>query len=252
MHGYQTQKDNELMDPNQLIQEHLSTMPDGFEKAGRAIRAALSIKPNDLETEATQRFKVLKEATEFEVYHTPPTSPEPETDFNYIMWYAHTSMFIPQFGHAVISTEDIQWIAQLTGNKVLVEVGAGSGSLAHDCNRFGLNVIPTEPFPYGHPQAYPWIKSKHTIKYTGQEAVSIYSNHNLLYSWPEYGVQHPAEILDLFSGELVVYIGEPPGGSMANDDFHKILSDRFDLAGTKNINRFPCFYDSIFIHRRKK
>lgn len=55
--------------------------------------------------------------------------------------------YIPRFGFPILSAGDIEAIAASTGGGPLVEAGAGPGYLAWECNRFGLEVHPTEPFP---------------------------------------------------------------------------------------------------------
>lgn len=217
------------------------------EKAQRAIRAAECILPDPSETEAEQRFKVLEDVARFEAYDTLWASSEPDTDFEIIMTLARR-WFIPLYGYAVVSRKDIEWISLVTDRQQFVESGSGSGNLARDCNRFGLPVIATEPYPKS--EHYQWVNQQPTLPCTGQEAVLIHPEHSLLYSWPEYQEPHTAEILKLFSGQFIVYIGEPAGGCTGDDEFHAILENRFRLTGARQISRFPNISDSIFIFRR--
>ena len=218
------------------------------DKVQRAIRAAECILPDLSETEAAQRFKVLEDVAKFEAYDTLWASSEPDTDFEIIMTLAR-NWFIRLYGYAVISRKDIEWLNLVTDGQQFVESGSGSGQLAHDCNRFGLQVIATEPYPKS--EHYQWVNKQPTLPCTGQEAVLIYPDHNLLYSWPEYQEPHTAEILELFSGKFIIYIGEPAGGCTGDDEFHAILENRFRLTATRQISRFPGISDNIFIYRRK-
>ena len=154
--------------------------------------------------------------------------------------------YIPRFGFPILSAGDIKSIAAATGGGPMVEVGAGPGYLAWECNRFGLEVHPTEPFPEEG-----WTHPKGVHQCDGRQALRLHPEKDLLYSWPAYREPHTADIIRRFRGRHLVYIGEPAGCANANDEFFDLLDRRFEPTALLEIRTFPYIHDSVHVYQNK-
>ena len=163
-----------------------------------------------------------------------------------VFTYIRDRAYIPRFGFPVLSAADIRAIAAATGGGPMVEVGAGPGYLAWECNRFGLEVHPTEPFPEEG-----WTHPKGVHQCDGRQALRLHPEKDLLYSWPAYREPHTADIIWRFRGRHLVYIGEPAGCANANDEFFDLLDRRFEPTALLEIRTFPYIHDSVHVYQNK-
>lgn len=130
----------------------------------------------------------------------------------------------PEFSWAIPDKKAIEAIADMSPNGV-VEIGAGGGYWAKMLRLAGVDVIAYDPEPEPntwHTQVWDKVlRGDHT-------AVIGHADLTLLTVWPEYGATWSAEMLGLYDGSTVVYVGEGPGGCTGDDDFHTLLGDDMD------------------------
>jgi|tagenome__1003787_1003787.scaffolds.fasta_scaffold20402995_1 hypothetical protein len=136
-----------------------------------------------------------------------------------------------RYSWAIPSPGDIGWLSQVTGDRGLVEIGAGSGYWAWQARQAGIDVIAYDPAdastnPYTDGTEYaPIVRD-------GQTAARRHPGRALLLCWPSHNVGWAADTLRAYGGDLLVYIGQDEGGVCADQDFFALLQRSWTPVGT--------------------
>jgi hypothetical protein len=167
--------------------------------------------------------------------------------------------FIDQFGFAILSYGAIEAIRPYAP---ILEIGAGSGYWAYELQRAGVDVIATDPgrwYSRGNKkpdgtQPKAWQETYTNVeKLTGLQAIRKYPGRTLLFVWPPYQARWPAGLLQTFTGNTVIYMGEGMGNACANDRFHEILDEQFsDQQYVRMPHFWGCYDRSLVIARKPK
>lgn len=154
--------------------------------------------------------------------------------------------FVGEFGFAVPNAE---FINDLTKLGPILEIGSGTGYLAHLLLTAGVDIIATDAgqegyeFSCGH-----W---GNVIKMEAHEALLKFQERTILLAWPCLGEPWGAEALKLMkSNQEIVFIGEGMGGCTADSKFFEILNQEFEKIQKLTWRAFPCIHDKA-IHYRK-
>jgi hypothetical protein len=133
------------------------------------------------------------------------------------------------------------------GESTLLSIGSGVGTteklmqLYASEKKLPLTVIATDPWlSHDTTDAKALIK---THAMDGVTAVSEYHTDGLLLSWPSYDSPIAANVLKAFmktNGKFVIYIGEGHGGCTADDEFHDLLDEHWDLQSC--LTDAPCWW----------
>lgn len=162
--------------------------------------------------------------------------------------------YIDQFGFAILSMGAVEAIRPY---QPLVELGAGSGYWSYELQRFGIDVIATDPFDemfwsFRREKRERWQKLYTSIeKLNSVEAIRKYPKRVPLIVWPSYDESWAADALDIYTGETVIYFGEGEGNATADDRFHQLLDTNF---ADQHYVRMPHFwgcYDRWLIIAKK-
>lgn len=157
--------------------------------------------------------------------------------------------YVPQFGLAVPNDEAIKACA---AHAPLLEIGAGCVYWAYELRKVGADIIATEP-RIGEKNHYtfgvrnPWTKLE---ELSGVEAVQKYPDRNLIIIWPSYNWPWAYEALQVFTAQIVIYVGEWHGCT-ADDNFHDLLESNFEEIEGVSIPRFEAIHDTLTIWKRK-
>jgi hypothetical protein len=155
--------------------------------------------------------------------------------------------FIKRYGFAILTREAIEAIRPYAP---LLEIGAGSGYWAYELRNYGIDVIATD----SQHEAFGWFRSENVKQgrwdktyveieqLTSVEAVRKYPNRNLLVVWPSYRESWAADALGLFTGQVVVYMGEW-GSACAEDRFFDLLDQGFSDRISVRMPHFWGLYD---------
>lgn len=131
-----------------------------------------------------------------------------------------------RFSWAVPNDQALEAIARYSPNGV-VEIGAGGGYWAMLMRQYGIDVIAYDPDPEGgisidgggwH-DGTRWsdvLSGDHTM-------VTRHPDQSLLLVWPSYDDPWTDQVLDLYEGDTVIYVGEGSGGCTGTDRMHQIL-----------------------------
>ena len=143
------------------------------------------------------------------------------------------------YSYAIPSPETIEWVAEFSDGRPILELGAGRGYWAAQLSRAGLTVhaFELEPpdraqnisFPRETGQADVWYPVAGLDDLSPEDS----SNYLLLLCWPPgWGNTMASEALAAFEsngGDRLIYIGEPRGGKTADQAFFDGLSTRWTL-----------------------
>ena len=159
--------------------------------------------------------------------------------------------FTNRYGFAVITPEAINQIAELTGEREVLEVGAGNGYLAHRLAQAGINVLPTDAH---RPErsGYQLGNVQHTdiINIDAETAIRQLPEMDLLWSWP-CQEEASGKALQSYDGRNLIYIGEQDDGCTGGDLFNRVLEERFTPVEFIGIPSFPDVHDCVGIYRRR-
>lgn len=104
----------------------------------------------------------------------------------------------------------------------LIEIGAGAGYWAYLLREYGLDVLAFDPTP----PPSPWSNrsGSFTEVLTGDHTVVIGSSERTLFlCWPSYSESWTHEVIELYGGDTIIYVGEGNGGCTGDDRMHALL-----------------------------
>jgi hypothetical protein len=147
----------------------------------------------------------------------------------------YAEMFLQAaYSYAIPSPETVEWVAEYSDGRPILELGAGRGYWAAQLSRVGLTVHAFELEPpdktqnISFPQEAGQVNVWHPVSDLNSLSLSDYSDHLLLLCWPPgWGNTMASEALAAFEsagGDRLIYVGEPRGGKTADDKFFDDLS----------------------------
>jgi hypothetical protein len=137
-----------------------------------------------------------------------------------------------RYSWSIPSPGDIAWIAQLLDGRAVVEIGAGSGYWAWQLAQAGVPVAAYDPHPPGPENKFVTHRTYHPVLAGDHTAAANHPDRALMLCWPAYGDPYAKQALHAYRGDLLIYIGEGPGGCCADDRFHSILERDFEEIGS--------------------
>ena len=188
----------------------------------------------------------------------PFTYPTFVTD--YINSYIWRMWYVKNVGYSLISLDWIIPLSKWIGDKKVLELLAGSGSLSYALRAQGINIITTDKFS--------WVDSDNSFywlnycwceieKIDALNAIEKYGKDvdYILVSWPPineimYDILLKARSVN--DNLKIIYIGETNGGCTADDNFFNIAIEVLDsefILATKKFQNFFGFYDKPILFK---
>jgi SAM-dependent methyltransferase len=136
----------------------------------------------------------------------------------------------------------------------LVEIGCGAGYWARALQERGADIVAIDlhPIELGENKSCNAKKSFTKVVQGDASLIANYPGRALLIAWPVAGVGTDA--LHHFSGDIVIYIGQPKGGdggTTGDDEFHRQLAENFTLTKEVALPQWIQRQDSMYVYRRK-
>jgi hypothetical protein len=130
------------------------------------------------------------------------------------------------YSWSICSPGDIAWLKGILAGRGVVEPGAGTGYWAWQMEQAGISVAAYEPNPPGenHFAYRTWT----TLLNDDHSAPKHHPDRALFLCWPNYGAPWAAQALSCYSGDMLIYAGEPEGGCTADDEFYRLLEAEWD------------------------
>ena len=149
------------------------------------------------------------------------------------------------FGFAVLNRRTVRLIAACSP---ILEVGAGTGYWAMELDQAGADIVATDPGADGYfPNSPRWSRVE---RVDGLTALEKHPGRSLLMCWPEID-PWPGEVVERFSGERVIYVGENRNGHTGGGSMFDALEDGYRLEEELEIPRFSRINDRVRVWRRK-
>lgn len=136
-----------------------------------------------------------------------------------------------RYAWSIPSPGSVVWIANLTADRGIVEIGAGSGYWAWQLAQAGVDVAAYDPHPAGDGNEFAKYGPYHPVSVGDQSAAADHGDRALMLCWPSYCSTFATEALKAYPGDMLIYIGEDWGGCCADDDFFKLLDKAWDKIG---------------------
>lgn len=130
----------------------------------------------------------------------------------------------------IISPADLAFLAEVIGDRAVVEVGAGTGYLAWQLTQLGIDVAAYDLNPHGNIQARSDVQY-HPVAQGGPDAAAHHPERVLLLSWPPPHSDMARRTLAAYPGDTLIHIGEWRGGCCAPDDFFDLVDHDWVQAG---------------------
>lgn len=157
-------------------------------------------------------------------------------------------LFIHEFGFAILTRAAVNFIRPYGP---LVEIGAGTGYWSYELAKAGIDIVATDRLPPGLGNNK-WFKKQwcDVIAMDAVQAIKAYPRRTLLTCWPSLNELWATKTLKAFRGEFVLYEGEHRGAT-ADDTFHDLLEQDFEIVNEFSVPIFYGLHDSLVAWRRK-
>lgn len=142
-----------------------------------------------------------------------------------------------RFAGAIPSPGDMAWLRRVLDGRGLVEVGAGAGYWAWQARQVGIDVVAYEPHPPGEgDNEFVVGDAAGGGTYTSvvrddATAAKRHPDRALLLCWPSNRDPWAAHALSCYQGDLLIFVGEGPGGCTADDAFFELLEAEWEPVG---------------------
>lgn len=158
-----------------------------------------------------------------------------------------------RYSWSILSPSDRTWMAEQTGGRSIVEIGAGSGYWAWQLAQGGIDVIAYDPAPVGQDNRYCAHGPYFPVWHGSASCVRYHQDRVLLMVWPPKGGSHAAMALSMYEGEILVYAGLPAGRCTADEQFYSLLEQEWDMVSVAEGHVSWCnAQDSLAVFRRRK
>ena len=153
--------------------------------------------------------------------------------------------FIRTFGFAILTGAAIRLIREYGP---IIEVGAGTGYWTMELARAGIDILATDPTPGMYFEGSSlWTKVE---MINGPEALEKHPGRNVLMCWPDRE-EWPSGVVSEFTGDHIIYVGEPRDGCTGNNQMFNILDRRYELETRLEIPQFHNIHDQLEVWRRR-
>lgn len=137
---------------------------------------------------------------------------------------------VKAYSWAVPTPTDLSWLLGRLDGRGVVEVGAGTGYWAWQLSQLEVDVLAFDAEPCGETQ-YCGPTRYHPVHAGDASSAAAHPDRALLLCWPPYSDPLAAAALRLYSGDLLVYVGEGSGGCCADDGFFEELEADWECLG---------------------
>lgn len=141
-----------------------------------------------------------------------------------------------RYAWSIPSPGSVAWIANLAGERGVVEIGAGSGYWAWQLSQASVDVVAYDPHPVGEDNKFAKRGPYYPVRIGDESAAADHGDRALMLCWPSYCTDFAEQAVRAYPGDLLVYIGEGHGGCCADDGFFKLLDEEWDEIGSRSLH----------------
>jgi hypothetical protein len=166
--------------------------------------------------------------------------------------HAVRESFVKKYSWAIPNAHALEAIAKCSP---LVEMGAGTGYWASLLRAMGVDVVAYDEAPPGNGSVsrnkYHLPFQYTTVVEGGPNVLWAHSDRALFLCWPPYDDPFAFDSVNLWGGNVLVFVGEGSGGCTGCDTFHDKLREQFLRRQTVEIPTWPGIRDCLTIWHRK-
>jgi hypothetical protein len=157
---------------------------------------------------------------------------------------------ISRYGFAIPDHAALSLIKKKSPNGV-IEIGAGSGYWAKLLGALGVLVDAYDSYTGKYQHGFKHGSHATVNKLDHTKALSSeHAGLTLLLCWPDYQASWPAEALDFYKGDTVVYVGEGSDGCTGDSKFHGMLYENWTETDCLDIPQWFGIHDRVYIYKR--
>jgi hypothetical protein len=174
---------------------------------------------------------------------------------------------IKRFYAWAVPNEDALKVIAYHSPRGVVEIGAGGGYWAMLLRERGVDVVAYDPDPIGTDE---WHSGRQwsEVRKGDHTAVVDHPDRTLLLCWPSYAKAWTHQVVELFKGDTIIYVGEGSGGCTGDDRMHALLGaevycphydepctcdwpdPQFALDGAVDIPQWLGLHDRLHVYKR--
>lgn len=223
--------------------------------------------PNQKSTLPEER-EVLKALSQLDFLNVPPVEPLLPCDayparglgagllsFGFMM---ARDRYVSEYGFVLLTRECVDALAELLAGKAVLEVGAGTGFLAHCLAEKGINVVAQDQASPGEASTY-FFQKKWKLDHIGpfQDTLSTLYGAVVM-TWPCMGTSFAFDVATRMArGQLLIYEGEGPGGCTASGAFFNYVrgpdwavEEQATYLLNQHHRQFPAIHDRWMVFKK--
>lgn len=158
---------------------------------------------------------------------------------------------VRKYSWTITDPASVAFVAQWCQDQKVLDPLAGTGYWAYLLRQYGIDIVCSDADPFNNS----WHRgAKLHSKIVQQDAVDAMRFHRdriLLLSWIPYGSPIGTDLLNQYTGNRIVYIGENECGCCADDDFFAKLEIGWDEVASHRPIQWFGMHDWITIYERK-
>ena len=143
-------------------------------------------------------------------------------------------------------------IAEMASYSPIVEIGAGNGYWAHLLRKGGVQITAFDNFSLNFNDENKFREFWSNVLPGNEKSVLEHQDKTLFLCWPQDNNSMAADILSLYEGQYLIYLGEARGGATANEDFFDQLEKDFILTKSIKVPNWPGYSDRLNFYKRKR
>ena len=152
-------------------------------------------------------------------------------------------------GFPLLAKDWISPLSQWIGDRKVLEIMAGCGSLTYTLKKNGIDIIATDDFSW---KSHTWETWANVEKIDCIEAIKKYNDREIvLCSWAYTDDTLYKALLELRKTDrLLIYVGENQNGCTASDEFFKnyiTVEDKDFEKAVSQYKSYNCIHDCILL-----
>lgn len=155
---------------------------------------------------------------------------------------------VNRFAWAVPNDDAIEELVKLSP---LIEIGAGSGYWAKLLSEKGGQVAAFDDFSWHKDGKQHFEKQWFEVQNGDERKILDFPKETLFLCFPPKNSPLASHALALYKGNTLAYVGEPRGGTTADDAFFDALEKDYILVRQISIPNWPGYNDRLQIFQRK-
>ena len=156
---------------------------------------------------------------------------------------------VQEYSWAIPSKSVIRRIVEFSPS--ICEIGAGTGYWAYMLKQAGANVVAYDiAVPGKRENNWGHNRTWYPVQEGDILSINQHQSKALMLCWPPYSRSMASTVLNLYTGNKLIYIGESRYGCTADDKFFDLLDKDWNLVENKEMIVWEGLHDSLYLYER--